>query len=161
LRQASLDSFDFEKPLFQTCPGRAFQIHVFLRASRAGAIPLLATLQSRQTGSDSGTAKSCAILFPRPPTNRMNRDLALADWLEELAIYGTPRRFQDSETAYHLSQAIRHSYIVRLAITHSPIGPRAVAPASVQMLSAELLPKVSDQESSHVVRAARQAPNRL
>jgi hypothetical protein len=56
----------------------------------------------------------------------MKGDLALADWLEELAIYGMPRRFQDSETAHHLSQLIRHHYIVALALTHTPIGLRAL-----------------------------------
>jgi hypothetical protein len=38
-----------------------------------------------------------------------------ADWLEELAVYGMPRRFYDAETAHHLSQAIKHLYLVKLA----------------------------------------------
>ena len=38
----------------------------------------------------------------------MAPELALADWLEELAVFGTPRRFQDAETAHHLSKAIKH-----------------------------------------------------
>jgi len=46
------------------------------------------------------------------------QQLILADWLEELAVYGTATRFQDTETAYHLSQAIKHSYLVKLAIEH-------------------------------------------
>ena len=50
----------------------------------------------------------------------MIQELAFADWLEELAVYGAPRRFQDAETAYHLSQAIKHWYLVRLAIEHHP-----------------------------------------
>ena len=84
----------------------------------------------------------------------MNQDLALADWLEELAIYGTPRRFHDAETAHHLSQAIRHSYIVRLAIARHGLTAR-VGPISVQGLSAELLLKANDQKSSQAARPLR------
>jgi len=51
------------------------------------------------------------ILFAIPQfCPSMNRDLGLADCLEELVIYGTPRCFQDADTAYHLSQLIRHRY---------------------------------------------------
>jgi hypothetical protein len=50
----------------------------------------------------------------------MNHDLALSDWLEERCLYGTLRRFQDAETAYHLSQLIRHRYIVALGLAHTP-----------------------------------------
>lgn len=46
----------------------------------------------------------------------MAQELAAADWLEELAVYATARRFQDAETAYHLSQAIRNWYLVALAL---------------------------------------------
>jgi hypothetical protein len=46
----------------------------------------------------------------------MAQELAAADWLEELAVYATPRRFQDAETAYHLSVVIRHWYLVTLAL---------------------------------------------
>jgi hypothetical protein len=46
----------------------------------------------------------------------MDQELAVADWLEELAVYATATRFQDAETAYHLSQAIRHWYLVALAL---------------------------------------------
>jgi hypothetical protein len=45
----------------------------------------------------------------------MTKELALADWLEELAVYGTTTRFQDAETAQHLSQAINYLYLVKLA----------------------------------------------
>jgi hypothetical protein len=51
----------------------------------------------------------------------MTKHLALADWLEELAVYGTARRFQDAETAYHLSEAIKHWYLAALALRHCPI----------------------------------------
>jgi hypothetical protein len=50
------------------------------------------------------------------------QELAIADWLEELVVYATARRFQDAETAYHLSQAIKHWYLVRLAIDHCPVA---------------------------------------
>ena len=46
----------------------------------------------------------------------MAPELALADWLEELAVCGTPRRFYDAETAHHLSQAIEYWRLVKLAI---------------------------------------------
>jgi hypothetical protein len=46
----------------------------------------------------------------------MAQELAAADWLEELAVYATARRFQDAETAFHLSQAIRYWYLVGLAL---------------------------------------------
>jgi hypothetical protein len=46
----------------------------------------------------------------------MAPELALADWLEELAVFGTPRRFQDAETADHLSEAIKYWRLVKLAI---------------------------------------------
>jgi hypothetical protein len=46
----------------------------------------------------------------------VSEELALADWLVELAVFSTARRFQDAETAYHLSVAIKHWYLVRLAI---------------------------------------------
>jgi hypothetical protein len=55
----------------------------------------------------------------------MGREIALAGWLEELAVFGTPRRFHDSETAHHLSKAIYHWYIVKLAIESRPHFPRA------------------------------------
>ena len=46
----------------------------------------------------------------------MAPELALADWLKELAVFGTPRRFYDAETAHHLSQAIKYWHLVKLAI---------------------------------------------
>jgi hypothetical protein len=45
----------------------------------------------------------------------MTQQVAVADWLEELAVYGTARRFYDAETAHHLSQAINHLYLIKLA----------------------------------------------
>ncbi len=49
----------------------------------------------------------------------MAPESVLADWLEELAVFGTTRRFQDAETAHHLSQAIRYWRLVRLATAHA------------------------------------------
>lgn len=46
----------------------------------------------------------------------MAQELAVADWLEELALYAPARKVGDAETAYHLSQAIRHWYLVALAL---------------------------------------------
>ncbi|HKD01820.1 MAG TPA: hypothetical protein VKB77_05315 [Terriglobales bacterium] len=42
--------------------------------------------------------------------------LALAEWLEELAVYGSALRPQGAETAYQLSQAIENWYLVRVAL---------------------------------------------
>ena len=42
--------------------------------------------------------------------------LALAEWLEELAVCGNPRSPKDSETAWQLSQAIENWYLVQLAV---------------------------------------------
>lgn len=64
----------------------------------------------------------------------MNRDLALADFLEELSIFGKPRRCFDAETSHHLSQLILNRYLVRLALqpmhlpalADLPIRPKAV-----------------------------------
>ena len=46
----------------------------------------------------------------------MAQELALADWLEELAVYGLAQRPQSAETAYHLSLAIKNWYLVALAL---------------------------------------------
>jgi hypothetical protein len=43
--------------------------------------------------------------------------LAIADSLEELAVYGTPRNPLDPEIAYQLSVAIENWYLVTLAIS--------------------------------------------
>jgi len=52
--------------------------------------------------------------------------LELADWLEELAVFGTPRRFQDAETTHHLSEAIKYLYLVKLATeSRAPAGSSA------------------------------------
>ena len=45
------------------------------------------------------------------------RASALVDWLEELAIFGTPRSALDSELACQLSLAIENWYLVRLALS--------------------------------------------
>jgi hypothetical protein len=43
-------------------------------------------------------------------------ELAIADWLEELAVYGTARNPLDMEIAYQLSLIVENSYLVKLAI---------------------------------------------
>jgi len=45
--------------------------------------------------------------------------IATADWLEELAVYGTARNLRDQELAYQLSLAIENLYLVRLALRQS------------------------------------------
>jgi len=47
--------------------------------------------------------------------------LALADWLEELAVYGNAVHPQEAETAYQLSQAIENWYLVRVALRASGV----------------------------------------
>jgi hypothetical protein len=92
----------------------------------------------------------------------MNRDLALADWLEELAVYGTPRRFPDAETAYHLSQLIRHRYIVTLALAHTQIGLRALGtPAPIPAYIQPELLESSDQWSPADPRPSKRGRRKL
>jgi hypothetical protein len=45
--------------------------------------------------------------------------IATADWLEELSVYGTARNLRDEELAYQLSLAIENVYLVRLALRRS------------------------------------------
>jgi hypothetical protein len=47
------------------------------------------------------------------------RKIATADWLEELAVYGTARNLRDQELAYQLSLALENVYLVRLALQWS------------------------------------------
>jgi hypothetical protein len=47
--------------------------------------------------------------------------LALAEWLEELAVYGNALPPKDAETAYQLSQAIENWYLVRVALCASGV----------------------------------------
>ena len=54
-------------------------------------------------------------------------ELVLADWLEELAVFGTPRRFHDAETAHHLCEAIRYWRLVKLATAPPLAGQRNLA----------------------------------
>jgi len=50
----------------------------------------------------------------------MVQALVLADWLEELAVYGTARRPQSAETACQLSLVIKNWYLVKLALNNPP-----------------------------------------
>lgn len=45
--------------------------------------------------------------------------LAVAEWLEELAVYGNGRRICDPEIAYQLSLGIENFYLVDLALNHN------------------------------------------
>ena len=47
---------------------------------------------------------------------RGDKLLRLADWLEELAVFGNPRRPYSAEQAHHMSQTIRHLYLVRCGL---------------------------------------------
>lgn len=47
----------------------------------------------------------------------MNRDLTIADFLEELSIYGNPRRCYDSETAHCIAQLILNRHLVKMALS--------------------------------------------
>lgn len=59
-----------------------------------------------------------------------SQSLALADWLEELAVYGTPRNPLDPEIAYQLSLAIENWYLVKLAIRSQNPSPTETAEAN-------------------------------
>jgi hypothetical protein len=43
-------------------------------------------------------------------------ELAIADWLEELAVYGTARNLRAQELAYQLSLVIENAYLVHVAL---------------------------------------------
>jgi len=58
------------------------------------------------------TSKSAGIAwYLRKPA-----ELTLADWLEDLAVYGTGRNPIDLEIGYQLSLAIKNRYLVREAL---------------------------------------------
>jgi len=42
--------------------------------------------------------------------------LAIAAWLEELAVYGKARNPLDAEVAYQLSLVVENAYLVKLAL---------------------------------------------
>jgi len=47
---------------------------------------------------------------------RGDKLLLTSDWLEALALYGNPRYPYSAEQAHHLSQTIRHFYLVRCGL---------------------------------------------
>lgn len=67
----------------------------------------------------------------------MPQSLLLADWLEELAVFGTPSHILAAETAHHLCQAIRHAYLAKLGLSRKH-SRRQIA---TQDLDADLQPK--------------------
>ena len=54
--------------------------------------------------------------------------VTLSYWLADLAVYGPARRPQDLEAAYHLSEVIKHWYVVRLAL-RNPSALKHLSPA--------------------------------
>jgi hypothetical protein len=42
--------------------------------------------------------------------------LLLSDWLNELAVFGNPKHFYDSETATHCAQVLKYRHLVVIAI---------------------------------------------
>jgi hypothetical protein len=61
--------------------------------------------------------KEAGASCPQPnATQRSTNELAIADWLEELAVYGTARSPLDAEIAYQLSLVVENLYLVRLAL---------------------------------------------
>ena len=78
----------------------------------------------------------------------MSDQLQLADWLEELAVFGTPRHMIASDTAHHLAQVLRHGYIVRLGI-EPPRRKEAPRRLALQELDASLTGRpAQDRESA-------------
>jgi hypothetical protein len=70
----------------------------------------------------------------------MAPELALADWLEELAVFGTPRRFQDSKTAHHLSEAIKYWRLVKLAIVPTRVPLQSSANNRLKLFASNTPP---------------------
>ena len=75
-----------------------------------------ARLQRRRIAGDGLTtpdqkSQSLGGSGPRRPL-----ELTTADWLEELAVYGTARNLRDQELAYQLSLVIENLYLVRGAL---------------------------------------------
>jgi hypothetical protein len=87
------------------CPGDLFD-HLFRTVTKfklADGSTLILAVFGPVEASNSG----------QPP------QIATADWLEELAVYGTARNLRDQELAYQLSLAIENLYLVRLALRQS------------------------------------------
>jgi hypothetical protein len=80
---------------------RAIMVHSTFQEAR--------TVIARNRASSSVGASNSG----RPP------QISTADWLEELAVYGTARNLRDQELAYQLSLAIETLYLVRLALRQS------------------------------------------
>jgi len=67
--------------------------------------------------------------------------LQLADWLEELAVFGNPRRIHAAETAHHLCQVIRHAYLAGIGIE----SPRKNARKRVALQELDASLRVRDE----------------
>src|SRR5262249_49574905 len=75
--------------------------------------------------------KSCCCSFVSPLGRRVGTSpfflldwapmrakelLWLSDWLNELAVFGNPKHFYDSETATHCAQVLKYRHLVVIAI---------------------------------------------
>jgi hypothetical protein len=82
------------------------------KAGRVDVIPKRKeTAENRQGAASALTNRWGLAISTGEPA-----PLALADWLEELAVYGKARNPLDLEIAQQLSLAIENWYLVRLAI---------------------------------------------
>jgi hypothetical protein len=70
----------------------------------------LSGLAARASAHSSERRRRLAVCGRRPEA------LAIADWLEELAVYGAARNPLDAEIAYQLSLVVENSYLVKLAL---------------------------------------------
>lgn len=80
-----------------------------------------ARLQRRRIAGDGLTTPdpSAQSLEGRGSGSGRPLELAIVDWLEELAVYGTARNLGAQELAYQLSLVIENAYLVRLALRQS------------------------------------------
>jgi integrase len=95
--------------LLQQCvAGKGPDDYVFSRQPGRGRIA-----RNRASGGAQSFSPVGASHSGQPP------QLATADWLEELAVYGSARNLRDQELAYQLGLAIENAYLVRLALRQS------------------------------------------
>jgi len=67
-------------------------------------------LAARASAPSSKRGRGLAVCGGEPQA------LAIADWLQDLAVYGTARNPLDAEIAYQLSVVIENAYLVKLAL---------------------------------------------
>ena len=83
-----------------------------------------ARLQRRRIAGDGLTTpdQSTQSLECRGSGSGRPLELAIADWLEELAVYGTARNLRDQEVAYQLSLVVENLYLVRGALWRNSVA---------------------------------------